>query len=105
MSRIDRKKLRDNIIYFGSVKGLRIGDIEKSIGRRLGIISRWENKNPRTIPLDDIYNIAILLGITIDELINTDINVLIKQQEILTLKEQREMLDRQIKELEGENND
>lgn len=40
MEKIDRNKLRNNIIYFGRLKGLKIGDIERAIGRRLGIISR-----------------------------------------------------------------
>lgn len=119
MNRIDREKLRDNILYFGKIKGLKIGDIERSIGRRLGIVSRWKSKNTYTIPLDDIYNIAIILNITIDELINADTKELRKQQELFKLKQQLELvelkkqreinelriqyelIDKQIKELEG----
>ena len=77
MNRIDRHKLRENIIYYSSLKGMRIGEIEKAIGRRLGIISRWCNKNVDTIPLDDIYNIALILDVSIDELINTDVEKLV----------------------------
>ena len=100
MNKIDREKLRDNILYFGAMKGLRIGDIERHIGRRLGIISRWRRNNTENIPLDDVYNIAILLGITIDDLINTDVKEIRKQQEISELKEQRELIDKLIEQLE-----
>lgn len=112
MHKIDRKKLRNNILYFGSIKGFKIGDIERAIGRRVGIIARWKDKDTRNIPIDDIYNIAILLDMTIDELIHTDVEelkkqqeILKKQQEILELKEKLETLDRQIKYLEGECNE
>ena len=105
MDKIDREKLRDNIWYFGAMKGLRIGDIERYIGRRLGIISRWRRNNTENIPLDDVYNISILLGITIDDLINTDVKAIKKQREISELKEQRELIDKLIEQLEGDKNE
>ena len=101
MNKIDRNKLRDNIIYFGRLKGLKIGDIERAIGRRLGIISRWKTKQIDTISLDDIYNISILLDVTIEDLINTDIKMLIREQEISELEKQLELINNQIKELKG----
>ena len=99
MNKIDRNKLRDNIIYFSKLKGLKIGDIERAIGRRLGIISRWKTKQINTIPLDDIYNISQLLDVTIEELINTDIKKLKREQEINELQKQVELINNQIKEL------
>lgn len=101
MNKINRNKLRDNIIYFGRLKGLKIGDIERAIGRRLGIISRWKTKQINTIPLDDIYNISILLDVTIEDLINTDIKMLIRKQEISELEKQVKLINNQIKELKG----
>lgn len=102
MNKIDRVKLRDNIIYFASKKGLKIGDIERGMGKPVGTISRWVSNNPDRIPLDVVYHISLLLEVTLDELINTDINILIKEQEIVALREQRDMIDKQIKELEGD---
>lgn len=102
MNKIDRKKLRENILHFGKLKGLKIGQIEKAIGRKAGIISRWEYKDTRNIPIDDIYNIAILLDMTIDELIHYDVVEFKKQQELMELKKQRELIDSQIRELEGD---
>ena len=103
MQKINRNKLRDNIIYFGRLKGLKIGDIERAIGRRLGIISRWKTKQINTIPLDDIYNISLLLDVTIEDLINTDIKKLKREQEISELEKQVELINNQIKELKGRN--
>lgn len=99
MNKIDRNKLRNNIIYFGKLKGLKIGDIERTIGRRLGIISRWKTKQVDTIPLDDIYNISLLLDVTIEDLINTDLETLMREQEINELEKQVELINNQIKEL------
>ena len=103
MNKIDRNKLRNNIIYFGRLKGLKVGDIEMSIGRRLGIISRWKTKQINTIPLDDIYNISLLLDVTIEDLINTDLEMLIREQEINKLEKQVELINNQIKELKRRN--
>lgn len=103
MNKIDRNKLRDNIMYFGKRKGLKIGDIERTIGRRLGIISRWKTKQINTIPLDDIYNISLLLDVTIEDLINTDTKKLKREQEISELEKQAELINNQIKELKEGN--
>lgn len=100
MKKINRKKLQENIWYFGMLKNLKIGEIEKSVGCRLGIVSRWANKDTKTIPLDIIYNIAKILGVTIDELISADIETIKRQKEMLELKQQREILDKKICELE-----
>ena len=101
MNKIDRNKLRNNIIYFGRQKGLKIGDIERAIGRRLGIISRWKTKQVDTIPLDDIYNISLLLDVTVEDLINTDVERLMREQEINELEKQAKLINNQIKELKG----
>lgn len=106
MKKIDREKLRDNILYFGKLKGLKIGEIETLIGRRLGLISRWANKKPETISLDVVYNIAVLLDVTIDDLISSDTTelrkALEKQQKLDDLKLQRAIINNQIAELLGE---
>lgn len=78
---IDKKRLQKNILYFGKLKNLKIGEIEKSVGVRLGLISIWANKQSKDISLETISNIAKLLGVTIDELINTDTNRLEKEKE------------------------
>ena len=105
MNKIDRVKLRDNILYFGKLKGLKIGDIEKGIGVRLGMVSRWANKKPDTISLDVVYNISTMLDIPIDVLIIADTRELLKEQELIELKEQRDELDERIKRLEGDFNE
>lgn len=101
MKKINRTKLRDNILYFAKEKGLKIGDIERHIGRRVGIVARWKDKDTRNIPIDDIYNIAILLDMTIDDLINIDVNKIKNQQKIDELRQQQELINKQIKELEN----
>lgn len=105
MNKIDRVKLRDNILYFGKLKGLKIGDIEKGIGVRLGMVSRWANKKPDVISLDIVYNISTMLDIPIDVLITADTSELRKEQELIELKEQRDELDERIKRLEGGSNE
>lgn len=102
MKKIDRTKLRNNILYFAKIKGLKIGDIERHIGRRVGIVARWDDKDTRNIPIDDIYNIAILLDMTIDDLIHIDVEELERQQKLDDLKLKRAVIDKQIQELESE---
>lgn len=105
MIKIDKEKLRNNILYYGGIKGLKIGDIERHIDRRLGIVSRWARNDTENVPLDDIYNIALLLEVSIETLITTDVESLLREQELIELKERRELLDRQIKKLEEGYND
>lgn len=100
--KIDRCKLRENILYYASLRDLQIGEIEKAIGRRAGIVSRWANKKTDNVPLDDIYNISLLLNVSVEELINTDVESLLKLEELKSLKEQRELIDKQIRYLENE---
>lgn len=105
MNKIDRVKLRNNILSFGKLKGLKIGDIETGIGVRLGLVSRWANKKPDTIPLDIVYNISTMLDIPIDVLINANTSDILKEQELIELKERRDELDERIKRLEGGSNE
>lgn len=96
--RLDRNKLRRNVLYYAELRGLKIGEIERSIGRRAGYIARW----PRTesISIEDVYEIANILDVTIDTLINEDVDLKVKLEEIAKLKEKIEDLEGQIKEIE-----
>ena len=93
---IDKKRLQENIIYFGKLKNLKIGEIEKTIGVRFGLISRWANKQPKNVSLDVVNNIANLLDVTIDDLINTNVDKLKKEQEITELKIRLEELSNEL---------
>lgn len=93
---IDKKRLQENIIYFGKLKNLKIGEIEKTIGVRLGLISRWANKQPKNVSLEVVNNIANLLDVTIDDLINTNVDKLKKEQEITELKIRLEELSNEL---------
>lgn len=93
---IDKKRLQENIIYFGKLKNLKIGEIEKEIGVRLGLISRWANKQPKNVSLEVVNNIANLLDVTIDDLINTNVDKLKKEQEITELKIRLEELSNEL---------
>lgn len=102
MAMIDKKKLQENIIYFGKLKNLKIGEIEKEIGVRLGLISRWANKQSKNISLEVVNDIANLLDVTIDELINTNVNKLKKEQEINELKTRIKELSNELEEISNE---
>lgn len=95
---LDKDRLRRNVLYYAELKGLKIGEIERSIGRRAGYIARWPRT--QTISLEDVYKIANILDVTIDTLINEDIDSKIKLQEIAELKEKIGDLEAQIKEIE-----
>ena len=96
---LDRGKLRRNVLYYAELRGLKIGKIERSIGRRAGYVARW----PRTesISIEDVYKISNILGVTIDTLINEDIDSKIKLQEIAELKQKIGDIEEQIKEIEA----
>lgn len=107
---LDRNKLRRNVLYYANLRGLKIGEIERSIGKPAGHISRWEKETTR-IDLICVYKISIILDVTIDTLINEDIELKAKLQEIATLKRKInditnktnrkiEDLEEQIKEIE-----
>lgn len=85
---IDNNKMRDNILYFAKLKGIKIGEIEKAIDRRLGYISRWRKNSSKAVPIEDVYNIARFLGVTVEDIIMSDINVLKKNLEIEKLNKQ-----------------
>lgn len=82
---IDRNKLRSNVLYYAKLKGLKIGEIERTIGRRAGYIARWGRTE--TISVEDLYNIALILDTTIDNLINEDIEEKLILEEIEKLKQ------------------
>lgn len=96
---LDRSKLRRNVLYYAELRGLKIGEIERSIGRRAGYVARW----PRTesISVEDVYKIANILDVNIDTLINEDIDSKIKLQEIAELKQKIGDIEEQIKEIEA----
>ena len=96
--RLDRTKLRRTVLYYAELRGLKIGEIDRSIGRRAGYIARW----PRTesISIEDVYEIANILDVTIDTLINEDVDLKVKLEELAKLKEKIEDLEGQIKEIE-----
>lgn len=111
---IDNNKMRDNILYFAKLKGVKIGEIERAINRRLGYISRWRKNSSRAVPIEDVYNIARFLGVTVDNIIVTDSDVLQKKLEIEKLNKQIakiriekgleiENIKKQIRELEDYN--
>lgn len=85
---IDNNKMRDNILYFAKLKGIKIGEVEKAIDRRLGYISRWRKNSSKAVPIEDVYNIARFLGVTVEDIIMSDINVLKKNLEIEKLNKQ-----------------
>lgn len=96
---IDRVKLRRNVLHYAKLKGIKIGEIERAISRRAGYIARWERTT--TISVEDVYNIALILDVTIDSLINEDIDEKIRLEEIEKLKEQIANIEQQIQELEN----
>ena len=96
---LDRGKLRRNVLYYAGLRGLAIGELERSIGRRTGYISRWERT--QTIGIEDVYKIANILDVTIDTLINEDIDLKIKLQEIAELNQKIDNIKDQIKEIEA----
>ena len=90
---IDNNKMRDNVLYFADLKGVKIGEIEKAINRRLGYISRWRKNSSKAVPIEDVYNIARFLGVTIEDIIISDVNVLKKNLKIKKLNEQIEDIE------------
>lgn len=102
MNKVDRKKLLNNIKYYGKLKGLKIGEIEQAVGKRLGIFSRWSNKQIETISLDVVYNVSLLLGVKIDDLINLNLDKELKLQELTELQKEREIVEKKITALEKE---
>lgn len=56
-----------NIKYLASQKGLKLGDIERSVGVNVGYFSR-KLRTDTAIPLDIVYNCSQILDVTIDEL-------------------------------------
>lgn len=96
---IDRVKLRRNVLHYAKLKCIKIGEIERAISRRAGYIARWERTT--TISVEDVYNIALILDVTIDSLINEDIDEKIRLEEIEKLKEQIANIEQQIQELEN----
>lgn len=62
-----------NVRYLAKQKHLKLGEIEKQVGVRIGYFSRKEKTDTST-SLEVIYNTAKILGVTIDELC-TDIRL------------------------------
>ncbi len=56
-----------NIKYLASQKGLKLGDIERSVGVNVGYFSR-KLRTDTSIPLDIVYACSQILDVTIDEL-------------------------------------
>ena len=96
---LDRIRLRRNVLYYADERGLKIGEIERSIGRRAGYIARWVRTD--SISIEDVYKISNILGVTIDTLINEDIDSKIKLLEIEKLKQTIGDIEEQIKEIEA----
>ena len=70
----DKKVLLKNISYLIKKKGIKIGELEKSIGVSAGYISRINKKNDGvSTNVDIIYKIAHELGVTMDVLVSVDL--------------------------------
>lgn len=80
-------KFIENVKYLAKDSGIRFGDIEKSIGKTIGYLSR----NP-SITLNDAYAISKILNVDLDTLINMNTEILEREMEL-------EKIDEQLKEI------
>ena len=95
-NKIDNNKMRDNILYFAKLKGIKIGEIERAIGKRLGYVARWRKNTSQAVPVEDVYNISRILGVTVEDIIVTESDVLQKKLEIEKLNKELEKLNEQL---------
>ena len=69
----NKEKCISNIYQLAKEKGLKIGDLEKSVGVSTGYLSRLNKGENTTVPsVDFIANVAEVLGVTVDALLNND---------------------------------
>ena len=80
-------KFIENVKYLAKESGVKFGDIEKSIGKTLGYLSR----NPN-ITLNDAYAISKMLNVDLDTLINMNTEIIKREMEL-------EKLDEELKEI------
>lgn len=69
----NKEKCISNIYQLAKEKGVKIGDLEKSVGVSTGYLSRLNKGENTTVPsVDFIANVAEVLGVTVDALLNND---------------------------------
>lgn len=69
----NKSRCISNIYQLAKDRGVKIGDLEKSSGVSAGYLSRINKEDSTTIPsIDFIADVAGMLGITVDALLNND---------------------------------
>lgn len=89
------KKVVNNIRTLAKIKGLKLGDIERKMGRQAGYFSRYPN-----IGTLELIGTAKLLGVTVGDLITKDFGDMLIDSEIRKLEEQIDGIKREIVELQ-----
>lgn len=88
------KKVVNNIRTLAKIKGLKLGDIERKMGRQAGYLSRYPN-----IGTLELIGTAKLLGVTVGDLITKDFGDMLIDVEIRKLEEQIGEIEKEIVEL------
>lgn len=88
------KKIINNIRTLAQIKGLKLGDIERKMGRSAGYLSRHPN-----IATLELIGVSNLLGVTVGDLITKDFGDMLIDAEIRKLEEQIGEIEKEIVEL------
>ncbi|NLC96320.1 MAG: helix-turn-helix transcriptional regulator [Erysipelotrichaceae bacterium] len=68
----NKKRMFDNILFMLAESGMKIGELEASVGVSPGYISRTNKEEYGKPGIDFIVNVSNVLGISIDNLLNTN---------------------------------
>lgn len=71
----DRARLMNNITFLIKEKGLKVGELENSVGISAGYISKMTKAENESMPgIDLIYKLAQQLDVSVEALVNGDFN-------------------------------
>ena len=71
----DRARLMNNITFLIKEKGLKVGELENSVGISAGYISKMTKAENESMPgIDLIYKLAQKLDVSVEALVNGDFN-------------------------------
>jgi transcriptional regulator with XRE-family HTH domain len=66
---LDGKQFRARLVLLRNAKGLNQEQLSEKIGRAYNYISRVETGRIKTVPYDVLANLAIILDVTLDDLL------------------------------------
>ena len=86
-----------NVRFIAKEKGIRIGDLERSVGLRPGYLSRWEDKKDSAPRLDVACRLADAIGESLSDLVQNDYKEYVRVNELQSELRQKENEISQIK--------